>query len=94
MKQDFFAVDFDAMNGYTILRPFIQGGLNFKEINRFPNHLLNTRIEMIKLFHILFAVACIGSILVYSHQFTEYILCLNGAGVCLCCYGCWCVLHF
>lgn len=71
MKQNFFAVGFDVTNAPIIVRILIQGGLNIKEINRFPNHLLNTRIGMIKLFHILFAAACIGSMFVYSHQFTD-----------------------
>ena len=71
MKQNFFAIGFNATNAPTIIRILIQGGLNIKEINCFPNHLLNTKIEMIKLFHILFAATCIGSMFVYSHQFTD-----------------------
>ena len=66
MKQNFFAIGFNATNAPTIIRILIQGGLNIKEINCFPNHLLNTKIEMIKLFHILFAATCIGSMFVYS----------------------------
>ncbi|WP_257473113.1 O-antigen ligase family protein [Bacteroides acidifaciens] len=71
MKQNFFAIGFNATNAPTIIRILIQGGLNIKEINCFPNHLLSTKIEMIKLFHILFAATCIGSMFVYSHQFTD-----------------------
>lgn len=40
MKQNFFAVDLGATSGRTILGSFTEEGISLKEINRFPNHLI------------------------------------------------------
>ena len=40
MKQCFFAVDLGATSGRTILGSFTSNGLEMKEVNRFPNHLI------------------------------------------------------
>ncbi len=42
MKQNFFAVDLGASSGRTILGVFSDDSLELKEINRFPNHLIQT----------------------------------------------------
>lgn len=43
MKQCFFAVDLGATSGRTILGHFASDGLELEEVNRFPNHLIETR---------------------------------------------------
>lgn len=40
MKQNFFAVDLGATSGRTILGSFTEEGISLKEINRFPNYLI------------------------------------------------------
>lgn len=40
--QCFFAVDLGATSGRTVLGSFTPGGLEMEEINRFPNHLIET----------------------------------------------------
>ena len=40
MKQNFFAVDLGATSGRTILGSFTEESISLKEINRFPNHLI------------------------------------------------------
>ena len=40
MKQNFFAVDLGATSGRTILGSFTEKGISLKEINRFPNYLI------------------------------------------------------
>lgn len=42
MKQSFFAVDLGATSGRTILGSFTPNGLELEEVNRFPNHLIQT----------------------------------------------------
>lgn len=42
MKQCFFAVDLGATSGRTILGTFTPDGLEMEEVNRFPNHLIET----------------------------------------------------
>lgn len=42
MKQCFFAVDLGATSGRTILGTFTADGLEMEELNRFPNHLIET----------------------------------------------------
>lgn len=42
MKSNFFAVDLGATSGRTILGTFGDEGLELEEINRFPNHLIET----------------------------------------------------
>ena len=42
MKQCFFAVDLGATSGRTILGSFTSNGLEMEEVNRFPNHLIET----------------------------------------------------
>lgn len=42
MKQNFFAVDLGATSGRTILGSLTEEGVSLKEINRFPNHLIET----------------------------------------------------
>ena len=42
MKQCFFAVDLGATSGRTILGTFTSNGLEMEEVNRFPNHLIET----------------------------------------------------
>lgn len=42
MKQCFFAVDLGATSGRTILGTFTPNGLEMEEVNRFPNHLIET----------------------------------------------------
>ena len=42
MKQCFFAVDLGATSGRTILGSFTSNGLDMEEVNRFPNHLIET----------------------------------------------------
>ena len=42
MKQCFFAVDLGATSGRTILGTFTSNGLEMEEMNRFPNHLIET----------------------------------------------------
>ena len=42
MKQCFFAADLGATSGRTILGNFTAKGLTFEEINRFPNHIIET----------------------------------------------------
>lgn len=42
MKQCFFAVDLGATSGRTILGTFTPDGLDMEELNRFPNHLIET----------------------------------------------------
>lgn len=42
MKQCFFAVDLGATSGRTILGTFTPDGLEMEELNRFPNHLIET----------------------------------------------------
>lgn len=42
MKQSFFAVDLGATSGRTILGTFTPDGLEMEEVNRFPNHLIET----------------------------------------------------
>ena len=42
MKQCFFAVDLGATSGRTILGTFTPEGLEMEDVNRFPNHLIET----------------------------------------------------
>ncbi len=42
MKQCFFAIDLGATSGRTILGCFTPQGLEIEEINRFPNHIIET----------------------------------------------------
>ena len=42
MKQAFFSVDLGATSGRTVLGIFTQHELELKELNRFPNHLIET----------------------------------------------------
>ena len=42
MKQCFFAVDLGATSGRTILGTFTPEGLELEDVNRFPNHLIET----------------------------------------------------
>ena len=42
MKQCFFAVDLGATRGRTILGTFTPEGLEMEDVNRFPNHLIET----------------------------------------------------
>ncbi|MDO4163753.1 MAG: rhamnulokinase [Bacteroides sp.] len=42
MKQCFFAVDLGATSGRTILGTFTPYGLELEEVNRFPNHIIET----------------------------------------------------
>ena len=42
MKQCFFAVDLGATSGRTILGTFTSNGLEMEEVNRVPNHLIET----------------------------------------------------
>lgn len=43
MKKCFFAVDLGATSGRTILGTFTPQGLELQEVNRFPNHLIQSR---------------------------------------------------
>lgn len=42
MEQCFFAVDLGATSGRTVLASFTPNGLELEELNRFPNHLIET----------------------------------------------------
>ena len=42
MKQCFFAADLGATSGRTILGTFTPEGLEMEDVNRFPNHLIET----------------------------------------------------
>ena len=43
MKKSFFAVDLGATSGRTLLATFTEKGMEQEVLNRFPNHLIQTR---------------------------------------------------